>query len=39
MTNAGVERKVQAESEPVVDFKASAGLKPVPALKPKEGVA
>jgi glycerol transport system permease protein len=39
MTNAGVERKVQAESEPAVEPKASAALKPVPALKPKEGVA
>ena len=39
MTNAGVERKVQAESEPAAEPKPSAALKPVPALKPKEGVA
>ncbi|MGY4298111.1 ABC-type transport system involved in cytochrome bd biosynthesis fused ATPase/permease subunit [Bradyrhizobium sp. i1.4.4] len=39
MTNAGVERKVQAETEPATEPKPSAVLKPVTALKPKEGVA
>lgn len=39
MTNAGVERKIQASSEPAVEPKPSVGLKPMPALKPKEGVA
>lgn len=38
MTNAGAERKVEAESEPAAVPKPSASLKPVTALKPKEGV-
>jgi glycerol transport system permease protein len=39
MTNAGVERKAQAEKEPAAEPKLAGALQPAPALKPKEGVA
>ena len=39
MTNAGVERKAQAESEPAAERKPAGALQPAAAFKPKEGVA
>jgi glycerol transport system permease protein len=39
MTNAGVERRVQAQDEPAAQRKPAGALPPVPALQPKEGVA